>query len=166
MKEDDVISIRHLDKTVLAILGAALTLAAAGSAVAQARRSPAPEAPRRELWLFFSPDSARLAADVRSLGEVLVLHPEVTFRPALLSESSSYLKAPPADLAETVKALSALRGPAVSLRIWDDEGLCRARELGIDRFPAWALVDSPDRTGLRQARVATGYGAKIEELLR
>ncbi len=138
----------------------------AGPAIAQARRAAPQEAPRRELWLFFTPDAARLAADVRSLGEVLGRHPDLSLRPTLLSESTAFLKAPPADLADTVKALAALPGPGLSLRLWDDEGLARARELGIDRFPAWALVDAPDRTGLRRARVAFGYGAKLEELVR
>jgi hypothetical protein len=165
-KEDDVVSFRGFDTTVLAILGAAMTVAAAGSAISQARRAPAQEAPRRELWLFFTPDAARLAPDVRGLGEVLGRHPDLSLRPTLLSESTAFLKAPTADLADTVKALSGLPGPGLSIRLWDDEGLARARELGIDRFPAWALVDPPDRTGLRRARVAFGFGVKLEELLR
>lgn len=165
-KEDDVVFLRSVDKALLAILGAAVTLAAAGSAIAQARRAPPQDAPQRELWLFFTPDTARLAADVRTLGEVLGRHSDLALRPALLSESTAFLKAPPVDLADTVKALAALPGPGLSLRLWDDEGLARARELGIDRFPAWALVDPPDRAGTRRARVAFGYGAKLEELLR
>jgi hypothetical protein len=119
-----------------------------------------------ELWLFFSPAEARLAPDLRTLGEFLKRHPEITLRPALLTPDTRFLKAPPAALADSVKVLAALQGAALSLRLWDDEGLARARELGIDCFPAWALVDPPDRTGLRRARVATGYGPKFEELLR
>jgi len=151
---------------VLAILGAGLTLADAGTAIAQARSAPAENSPRRELWLFFTPDASHLAPDIRNLGEVLGRHPDLSLRPTLLSESTGFLKAPAADLADTVKALAALPGPGLSLRLWDDEGATQARELGIDRFPAWALVEAPDRTGLRRARVAFGYGAKLEELVR
>jgi hypothetical protein len=148
------------------VFSAALLLGIAGSAIAQARQGPVAKTPPLELWLFFSPAEARLAPDLHTFGEFLKRHPAITLRPTLLSPDAGFLRAPPADLADSVKALAALQGAALSLRLWDDEGLARARELGIDRFPAWALLDPPDRTGLRRARIAIGYGPKFEELLR
>jgi hypothetical protein len=145
----------------------ALLFAAFGTASGQARQAP-PRAstPSRELWLFFSPSEARLAPDLRAAGEFLARHPEIVIRPALLAPDTGFLKKPPQDLAQAVKALSAIQGSGLSLRLWDDEGLACARSLGLSRFPAWALLDAPDSRGVRRARVAVGYGPTFEELLR
>lgn len=153
-------------RTWPALLCLALSLAIAGVGVAQAKRGIAPAARVRELWLFFSPSETRLAPEIRMLGDFLKRHPDIALRPALLAQDTAFVKAPPADLAESVKALAELPGPGLALRLWDDEGLARARDLGIDRFPAWALVDSADASGVRRARVATGYAPRLEELLR
>lgn len=149
-----------------AVIPIALLAVVAGLARAQEKREPAPKGPSRELWLFFSPDEARLVPDLRAAGEFLARHPGISLRPALLAPDSGFLKKPPQDLADTVKALAALQGPGLSLRLWDDEGLACARSLGLSRFPAWALLDAPDSSGVRRARVALGYGPKFEELLR
>jgi hypothetical protein len=146
--------------------GAALLIAALGSAAGQSRPAPAGKPPSRELWLFFSPEATRLASDLEKVGEVLARHPEIVFRPALLSADTSFVRKPREDLAQAVKALGALQRGGVSLRLWDDEGLARAKKLRITRFPAWALIDAPDPTGTRRARVALGYGPNFEELLR
>jgi hypothetical protein len=149
----------------LALLPLALLLGIAAAAVGQEKRGTIPKPGSRELWLFFSPAQSRLAPEIRALGEFLGRHPEIVVRPAFFVENAELLKKPSQDLADTLRALGALPGPGLSLRLWDDEGLARARALGVYRFPAWALIDEGDSRG-RRARVAIGYAPKLEELLK
>ena len=120
----------------------------------------------RELWLFFSPDGKSLALDVRALGRFLRRHPEVVLRPCLLVQDWHSIKKASKDFADTVKALRAVIGPAFSIPVWDREGLAFARELGIDRVPAVALLGAPGRAGPTCAHLAYGRGVKLAELLR
>jgi hypothetical protein len=161
------VTVEHWNEPLgLSVFSVALLAGVAGMAIAQEKRGMATASPSRELWLFFSPGEARLGPDLRRAGDLLRHHPELTLRAALLSPDGSFLKKPSQDLADAVKALALLQGSGPSLRLWDDEGLSRARALGLTRFPAWALLGAPDREGLRHARVAVGYGPNLEELVR
>lgn len=73
------------------------------------------------------------------------------------------MKWPSEDLADAIKAVGAL---GLTLRLWDDGGLALARELRIDRLPAYAVIDSPGPSGVRRVRTASGYEVKLGELLR
>lgn len=148
---------------VLAAILAAGAARAAAAAQDPVRKAAPASLPSRELWVFFSPSERELAAELRRLREVLRKHPEVAVRPVFLTEDWTALKKPSRDLAQTIDAVKEL---GLSLRLWDDEGLGMARDLGVARLPAYAAVDAADRSGVRRARVAHGYGVNVEELLR
>ena len=99
-----------------------------------------------QVWVFCSPDApdaARILAQLK--GERV--------RPVLLVERYFGDRAPSEAFLSTVQA-------AGELRACDDEGLRKARELGIRRLPAVAVV----RRG--RAHVASGAGVDVRELLR
>lgn len=99
-----------------------------------------------QVWVFCSPDApdaARIFAQLK--GERV--------RPVLLVERYFGDRAPSEGFLSTVQA-------AGELRAYDDEGLRKARELGIRRLPAVAVV----RGG--RAHVASGAGVDVRELLR
>lgn len=121
---------------------------------------------RREFWLFFSPEASRLAGDVERLGAALRSRPDVVVRPVLLSSNLVTLRKPSKDLGEAIKALRTLQGEAFGLQVLDQDGLARAKELGIGQLPAFAVIEPPDARGMRGTRIACGYGVKFEELLR
>lgn len=99
-----------------------------------------------EVWVFCSPDApdaSRIFAQLR--GERV--------RAVLLVERYFGERAPSDAFLATVRA-------AGELRAYDEEGLRKARELGIRRLPAVAVV----RGG--RAHVAAGAGVDVQELLR
>jgi hypothetical protein len=98
------------------------------------------------IWIFFSPDSpdaSRIFEQVK--GERV--------RTVLLPERYFGSREPAAAFLATVQA-------AGEVRVVDEEGLKKARELGVRRLPAVAVV-----RGTR-AHVATGNGVDVRELLR
>jgi hypothetical protein len=98
------------------------------------------------IWVFFSPDSpdaSRIFEQVK--GERV--------RTVLLPERFIGAREPAAAFLATVQA-------AGEVRVVDEEGLKKARELGVRRLPAVAVV----RGG--RAHVATGNGVDVRELLR
>lgn len=148
------------------LLVGVLVAGGTGAAVAAqdllSRRLPA-DSPDPELWVFFSPEERRFSSELGRLAEVLRRHPELRVRPVFLTEDWAAVKKPSEDLADTIKAVQAL---GLTLRLWDDKGLAMARDLGITRLPAYAIVDPPAARGPRRVRLATGYGVKFEELVR
>jgi len=113
-------------------------------AAAIALGSSAPE--DAQVWVFCSPDApeaARIFAQLK--GERV--------RPVLLVERYFGDRAPSDAFLSTLQA-------AGELRVCDEEGLRKARELGIRRLPAVAVV----RDG--HAHVASGSGVDVKELLR
>ena len=98
------------------------------------------------VWVFFSPDSpdaTRLFEQAK--GERV--------RTVLLTERYFGGREPAAPFLATIQA-------AGEAGVVDEEGLKKARELGIRRLPAVAVV----RGG--RAHVAAGNGADVKELLR
>jgi|GEM_PF-5147028 len=136
-------------------------------------KAPTPEK-RRQLWLFFSPTGKNLSEDVRAIGELLKRHEDVELRPCLLVDDWEAFEHPTEDFTRTLKelrSLEALEGASpFSIRVWDEEGLVLARQLGIERLPAYALlvVDgmSGAKAACRRAHLAYGCGARLEDLLR
>src|SRR5262245_29805147 len=106
----------------------------------------APVAEEATVWVFFSPDSpeaSRIFEQVK--GERV--------RAVLLPERYFGAREPAAAFLGTVRA-------AGEVRVVDEEGLAKARELGIRRVPAVAVVRG------KRAHVATGNGVDVKELLR
>ncbi len=147
---------------------AVVVVLALGIGVVGAQERAAVRGPRKDrtLWFFFAPSQRGLAKEVRRIGEVLRSHPEIGFRPCLVVDDWSLVRRPSQDFAETVKALRSLIGPEFSLPLWDDEGLALARAIGVERVPAYALIETAPKGGTRRAHLAYGQGAKIEEILR
>lgn len=144
-----------------------IVLSAGVAAGQEVRRGPAaPARPARELWLFFSPSVPGLARELAPLGEALRRRPDIRVRPAFLSVAWDALGAPTEEVAELFRGIRSLQGGELSVAPWDPEALRLAREVGIDRLPAYALVEPPDGSGRRTARVAQGFGVKFEGLLR
>lgn len=159
-------SISSRCQPLLAVALLLCVLGAGGALWAQPSPSSAAESPRRELWLFFSPEPGPLAADLERLAGVLKKASGVVPRPVLLARDLGALRKPGKDLADVVRALQALQGEAFGLPVLDLEGLARAKELGVDHLPAYALIEPADSRGARRAAIAAGYGVKFEELLR
>lgn len=138
---------------------------------------------KHELWFFFSPSGPDLSKDVRRLRAFLEKHPEISLRPCLLVDDFKAIEKPSDELGATLKELRSLWSltgreeptpGAFSIRVWDEEGLAFARELGIDRLPSYTLVAGPGspsgsgggRRSARRAHVVYGQGAQFEELVR
>lgn len=98
------------------------------------------------VWVFVSPDSPEAAGIYGALKGERV-------RTVLLVERYFGEREPAGAFLETVKA-------AGEMRVVDDEGLRKARELGVRRLPAVAVV----RGG--RAHVASGTRVDVKELLR
>jgi hypothetical protein len=98
------------------------------------------------VWVFFSPDSP----DATPLFEALKGQ---RVRTVLLVERYFGERTPAAPFLSTIQA-------AGEVRVVDEDGLAKARELGIRRLPAVAVI--------REGRVhlASGTGADVKELLR
>lgn len=116
------------------VLGLALTMGMAAPAGDDA------------VWVFFSPDSPDASKILEALRGERV-------RTVMLVERYFGDRAPAAPFLSTLQA-------AGEIRVVDEEGLAKARELKISRLPAVAVV----RGG--RAHVATGAGADVKELLR
>lgn len=154
----------RLCPAMIACLAALLVLLWIRGACSQETSSA--RAASHELWIFFSPEAPPLASDLERLGATLRKSPGIVPRPVLLASELVRLRKPGKELAEAVKALQTLQGEAFGLQVLDEAGLARAKDLGIDRLPAYALLEAPSRTGPRRAFVAAGLGVKFEELLR
>jgi hypothetical protein len=105
-----------------------------------------PQAEEATVWVFFSPDSpdaSRIFSELK--GERV--------RTVLLVERYFGEREPAAPFLATIQA-------AGEVRVVDEEGLRKAKELGIRRLPAVAVV----RAG--RAHVASGTQADVKELLR
>lgn len=100
----------------------------------------------RTVWVFLSPDSPDASGVYESLKGERV-------RTVLLVERYFGEREPAAAFVETIKA-------AGELQVVDEEGLRKARELGVRRLPAVAVL----RGG--RAHVAAGTRADVKELLR
>lgn len=98
------------------------------------------------VWVFFSPDSPQAAGILEQVQGERV-------RTVLLSERYFGAREPGAPFVATIQA-------AGEVRVVDEEGLRKARELGIRKLPAVAVV----RGG--RAHVASGSGTDVRELLR
>src|SRR5574341_1071729 len=96
------------------------------------------------VWVFFAPDSPEAAG---ILGQVK----GERVRTVMLPERYFGAREPAAAFLATVQA-------AGEVRVVDEEGLKKARELGIRRLPAVAVV----RGG--RAHVAAGSGVEVKEL--
>jgi hypothetical protein len=105
-----------------------------------------PQTEEATVWVFFSPDSpdaSRILADLK--GERV--------RTVLLVERYFGDREPAGPFLASIQA-------AGEVRVVDEEGLQKAKELGIRRLPAVAVV----RGG--RAHVASGTQADVKELLR
>ena len=106
----------------------------------------APAAEEATVWVFFSPDSPEAARILeQAKGERV--------RTVLLVERYFGTREPAAPFLDTIQA-------AGEVGVVDEEGLKKARELGIRRLPAVAVVRG------RRAHVAAGSGTDVRELLR
>jgi hypothetical protein len=97
-------------------------------------------------WVFFSPDSPDASKIFEALRGERV-------RTVLLTERYFGEREPAAPFLATIQK-------AGEVRVVDEEGLAKARELKIRRLPAVAVI----RGG--RAHVASGTGADVKELLR
>lgn len=118
--------------------------------------------PERMLWIFFSMAETDLRADLAWISQRKRAGALFGIRPCLLLENPGAIKSPKQVHVENVKALSELVGPGFELPLLDEEGLSMARALGIERLPAFCLVDSASR----RAHVAYGRGAHLGEVFR
>jgi hypothetical protein len=98
------------------------------------------------VWVFVSPDSP-------DAGRILESAKGQRVRTVLLVERYFGQKEPAAAFLATVKA-------AGELRVVDEEGLRKAKQFGIRRLPAVAVVRG------NRVHVATGTQADVQELLR
>jgi hypothetical protein len=98
------------------------------------------------VWVFVSPDSP-------DAGRILESAKGQRVRTVLLVERYFGEKEPAAAFLATVKA-------AGELRVVDEEGLRKAKQFGIRRLPAVAVVRG------NRAHVATGTQVDVQELLR
>jgi hypothetical protein len=103
-------------------------------------------AEERTVWVFVSPECPAASAIYESVKGERV-------RTVLLVERYVGEREPAAAFLETVKA-------AGELQVVDEEGLRKARQLGVRRLPAVAVL----RGG--RAHVASGARADAKELLR
>jgi hypothetical protein len=118
--------------------------------------------PARELWVFLSLAETDLRADFKAIHGLRQDGAAFTVRPCLLVEEFTALKKSKEVHVENVKALRELVGEGMRLPILDEEGLSMARALGVERVPAFCLVDPVSR----RAHVTYGRGARLSEVLR
>src|SRR6478672_4215998 len=112
--------------------------------MAMALGTPATE--ERMVWVFFSPEAPEAARILEQVKGERV-------RTVLLVERYFGDREPAAPFLASIQA-------AGEVRVVDEEGLEKARQLGIRRLPAVAVV----RGG--RAHVATGTQVDVKELLR
>lgn len=117
-----------------------------------------------ELVFFFSDSTRDLETAARALRALRAKDPSLRIRPVFLAEDFAAIGQPTEELAAGVRELKYAVGEELSLRIYDEHGLALARELKIERLPAFAVVvTTGDR---RKACVAYGARANLEELLK
>ena len=116
--------------------------------------------PSRVLWMFFSLAETDLRGDIQAILRLKREGVSFAFRPCLLVEDFGALKKVKEVHVQNVKALRELAGDSFGLPILDEEGLGLARALGIERLPAFCLVDSASR----RAHVVYGRGARLSEV--
>lgn len=117
-----------------------------------------------ELVFFFSDSSKDLESAARALRAARAKHPKLRIRPVFLAEDFSSLTQPTTDFAAGVRELQYAVGDNFSLQIYDEGGLALARQLKLNRLPAFAVVVT--RGERQRASVAYGAQANVEELLR
>ncbi len=117
-----------------------------------------------ELAFFFSDSTKDLESASRALRALRAKHPSLRIKPVFLVEDFGSIAKPADELTAGIRELKYAVGEDFSLRIYDEDGLALARQLKIDRLPAFAvIVTSGDR---RKACVAYGTRANLEELLK
>lgn len=141
------------------MLGAALVPALLG--MSPQERGAAPR-PARVLWMFLSLAETDLRADFKAVQRLRQDAAAFAVRPCLLVEDFAALKKVKEVHVENLKALRELVGEGLSLPLLDEEGLAMARALGVERVPAFCLVDPVSR----RAHVAYGRGARLSEVFR
>ena len=139
----------------------------------RSRDSRASKTRAPELWFFFSATDPGTAREAKRLVAFLRGRRDITLRPCLLVRDfrglESAVKASKKltdEIPTLIKELRSLSGPQFSLRMWDDQGLSLARELGIDRLPAYALLAPSKGSRTRRAHLAMGRDVKLEELIQ
>lgn len=117
-----------------------------------------------ELAFFFSDSTKDLETASRTMRALRAKNPSLRIRPVFLVEDFESIAKPTDELAAAIRELKYAIGEEFSLRIYDEDGLALARDLKIDRMPAFAvIVTDGDR---RKAWVAYGARANLEELLK
>jgi hypothetical protein len=118
--------------------------------------------PVPELWVFFSHAETDLRPDILGIGRLKREGIPFVLRPCLLVEDFGALKQVKGVHVENVKALRELAGDRFRLPLLDEEGLAMARALGIERLPAFCLLDRQSR----RAHVVYGRDARLSEVFR
>lgn len=142
---------------------AGLLIVVIGSAFAHHTRSTLTDG-AMELAFFFSDSTRDLEAASRALGALRGKHPSLRMRPVFLVDDFASLGKPPGYFARGIRELQYAVGQDFGVRVYDEEGLALARELKLDRLPAWALI--VNKSERRRAVVAYGTQANLEELVR
>jgi hypothetical protein len=140
-----------------------LLLAVAGLVLAQDLRSTRGEA-KTELAFFFSDSTQDLEASARALVGLRTKHPSLRIQPVFLVEDFASLAKPSEEFARGIRELRYAVGQDFGLHVYDEDGLALAREIKLDRLPAYALVAKQGER--RRAFVAYGTRPNLEELVR
>lgn len=117
-----------------------------------------------ELAFFFSDSTPDLEASARALGGLRTKHPSLRIRPVFLAQDFASIAKPSTEFALGIRELRVVMGQDFSVRVYDEEGLALARQLKLDRLPAYALI--LDKGKRQQAFVAYGTKTNLEELVR
>jgi len=142
---------------IVGIVGAALWPALLGMAPQERGAALVPPC---ELWVFVSLKDEDLRADFREIARLQKEGHAFRVRPSLLADDFALMKRATQVQMENIQALRELIGKEFGLPVVDEEGLAQARALGIERVPAFALIDPKTR----RAHVAYGRGARLSEL--
>jgi len=117
-----------------------------------------------EIAFFFSDSTKDIESASRALRALRAKHPSLRIRPVFLAEDFGSIVKPTDDLTAGIRELKYAVGEEFSLPLYDEDGLALARQLKIDRLPAFGvIVTNGDR---RKAYVAYGSRANLEELLK
>jgi len=142
---------------------AALLLALAGLVFAQDFRSTRGET-ATELAFFFSDSTRDLETSTRALRALRQSHPSLRIRAVFLAEDFSSLAKPSEEFARGIRELKYVVGQDFAVQVYDEDGLALARDLKLDRLPAFSVIATTgDR---RRAYVAYGARPNLEELVR
>jgi len=138
-------------------------VAALGLALAQDIR-PAGRGGDAELVFFFSDTTRDLELAARNLRGLRAKHPSLRIRPVLLVADFKSLAKPTTEFAAGIRELNYAIGREYGVRVYDEDGLALAKNLNLDRLPAYALIAKDEER--QQAAVTYGTRANLEELLR